>query len=156
MAKMLYGSGMRLMDVVRLRVEDADFDNNLIVVCDGKGNKDRSTLFSEPLQAQLKQHLEGVKAVHDDDLSGGNGYVYLPTALAVNFPMLHYVEAGSMFFLQAACPGIRAAAKYGGITSMIQHCRKPFRRHATKPGSRNASLVIVFATHSQPTVWRTV
>ncbi len=86
MAKMLYGSGMRLMEVVRLRVQDLDFDNHLIIVRDGKGNKDRSTLFPEPLQAHLKQHLKGVKAVHDDDLSRGNGRVYLPNALSRKFP----------------------------------------------------------------------
>ena len=82
MAMLLYGCGLRLMECIRLRVMDIDFDNHLIVVRDGKGNKDRSTLLPERLQPVLRKHLEKVKAIHQDDLANGYGEVYLPTALS--------------------------------------------------------------------------
>ena len=82
MAMLLYGSGLRLMECVRLRVMDIDFDNHLIVVRDGKGNKDRSTLLPEILQKKLKQHLIKVKKIHLQDLEDGLGEVYLPNALS--------------------------------------------------------------------------
>ncbi len=63
MAQILYGSGLRLMEAVRLRVQDLDFDNRQLSVRDGKGGKDRSTLFPEPLHAPLRRHLEGVQPV---------------------------------------------------------------------------------------------
>ncbi len=83
MAMLLYGSGLRLMECVRLRVMDVDFDNHLIVVRDGKGNKDRSTLLPEILQKKLKQHLLKVKKIHQQDLEDGFGKVYLPNALSI-------------------------------------------------------------------------
>lgn len=86
MAKLLYGSGMRLMEVVRLRVQDLDFENKKILVRDGKGNKDRSTLLPEPLHVPLKAHLERVKALHNKDLREGHGQVYLPEALVRKYP----------------------------------------------------------------------
>ncbi len=81
MAKLLYGSGLRLMESVRLRVQCLDFDMNEITVRDGKGNKDRITLFPETIQPVLREHLERVKLVHEKDLADGYGSVYLPYAL---------------------------------------------------------------------------
>ncbi len=83
MAMLLYGSGLRLMECVRLRVKDIDFDNHLIVVRDGKGNKDRSTLLPDILLKELRQHLIGVQVLHQEDLANGFGEVYLPNALSV-------------------------------------------------------------------------
>ncbi len=82
MAKLLYGCGLRLMEVLRLRVQDLDFDNNQILVRNGKGNKDRSTLLPELLHDPLKAHLERVKALHEEDILKGYGKVFLPDALA--------------------------------------------------------------------------
>jgi integron integrase len=82
MVMLLYGSGLRLMECVRLRVMDVDFDNHLIVVRDGKGNKDRSTLLPEIMQTKLLQHLTVVKTLHQEDLDNGFGEVYLPHALS--------------------------------------------------------------------------
>ncbi|KHE91569.1 MAG: site-specific tyrosine recombinase, partial [Candidatus Scalindua brodae] len=61
MAKLLYGCGLRLMECVRLRVKDIDFEQNHIIVRDGKGMKDRSTMLPEQLKPLLKEHLEGVR-----------------------------------------------------------------------------------------------
>ena len=83
---LLYGSGMRVMEVLRLRVKDVDFARNEIVVRDGKGMKDRITLLPQRLVTPLKQHLQVVRAVHQQELAAGRGDVYLPEALARKYP----------------------------------------------------------------------
>jgi integron integrase len=85
-AQLLYGSGLRIMELARLRVLDIDFKGNLLVVRAGKGDKDRSTILSETVKEPLRLHIEKVKALHDRDLSSGHGEVYLPTALARKYP----------------------------------------------------------------------
>ena len=86
MAKLLYGTGMRLMECVRLRVKDVDFGQNQIVVREGKGFKDRVTMLPESLKAALGEHLRRVKFLHEKDLAEGNGRVYLPYALSRKYP----------------------------------------------------------------------
>jgi integron integrase len=81
MAKLLYGSGLRLMEYIRLRVHDLDFDMKELTVRDGKGQKDRITLLPELVEAALKEHLGRVKALHEQDLASGCGGVFLPHAL---------------------------------------------------------------------------
>lgn len=86
MAKLLYGSGLRLMECLRLRVKDIDFGNHEILVRDGKGEQDRITLLPNSIIADLKLHLKGVQALHQSDLKAGHGEVYLPYALARKYP----------------------------------------------------------------------
>jgi integron integrase len=86
MAETLYGGGLRVMECCRLRVKDLDFDNNLIMVRCGKGDKDRSTLLAEAVKDDLRKHLVRVKALHEKDLAAGVGEVSLPGALAVKYP----------------------------------------------------------------------
>ena len=86
MAQMLYGTGMRLMECVRLRVKDVDFVANQVIVRDGKGFKDRGTMLPEMVKARLQQHLERVRLLHEEDLATGNGRVYLPLALGRKYP----------------------------------------------------------------------
>lgn len=86
MAKLLYGCGLRLMECIRLRVKDIDFEQNHIIVRDGKGMKDRSTILSEQLKPLLLEHLEGVRIMHKQDLKKGYGDVYLPFALERKYP----------------------------------------------------------------------
>ena len=86
MASLLYGSGLRLMECIRLRVKDIDFAQSQIIVREGKGNKDRVTVLPEVLMSPLERHLEIVKAVHETDLKEGFGRVYLPFALARKYP----------------------------------------------------------------------
>jgi integron integrase len=85
-AGMLYGSGLRLMEALRLRVQDLDFGHRQIVVRSGKGDKDRHTLMPEKLIAPLRQHLEVVRGVHSAYLAVGWGRVVLPHALARKYP----------------------------------------------------------------------
>jgi integron integrase len=86
MSQVLYGCGLRLMECVRLRVKDLDFELHQIVVRDGKGEKDRVTLLPESLTADLQRHLRHVKLIHEDDLHAGFGRVYLPYALERKYP----------------------------------------------------------------------
>jgi integron integrase len=83
---LLYGSGMRLLEGLRLRVKDVEFTRREIIVREGKGNKDRVTVLPDNLVLPLQTHLERVKALHEKDLAAGWGDVYLPDALAVKYP----------------------------------------------------------------------
>ena len=86
MAKILYGSGLRLAECLRLRVKDIDFGNHQIIVRDGKGGDDRSTILPESLIRELEIHLKTVKAIHQKDLKDGFGETSLPYALAKKYP----------------------------------------------------------------------
>ena len=86
MARILYGSGLRLMECCQFRVKDVDFAYRQITVRDGKGHKDRVTMLPASLAEPLKTHLEQVRAIHDQDLADGHGDVYLPNALERKYP----------------------------------------------------------------------
>jgi integron integrase len=85
-AQLLYGSGLRLMEAVGLRVKDIDFNMKQIIVRSGKGDKDRITIFPNIIFDQMKKHLEKVKAQHDEDLKRGYGKVHMPDALYRKYP----------------------------------------------------------------------
>jgi integron integrase len=84
---LLYGTGMRLLEGLRLRVKDVDFDGFRILVRDGKGEKDRVVPLPRRVEEGLRLHLERVREQHRRDLSGGFGAVYLPGALARKYPL---------------------------------------------------------------------
>ena len=86
MASLLYGTGMRLAELLRLRVKDVDFENRCLVVRDGKGEKDRVVPFPVGLLDSLKLHLSKVKTIHESDLASGFGTVYMPYALDRKYP----------------------------------------------------------------------
>lgn len=85
-ASLLYGSGLRLMEAVRLRVKDIDFARAEIRVRDGKGEQDRITMLPKSISKSLELHLDGVKRRHEQDLRDGGGDVYLPYALERKYP----------------------------------------------------------------------
>jgi integron integrase len=85
-ANLLYGSGLRLLEALRLRVKDMDFARGEILVRDGKGQKDRVTMLPQALSAALQQHLAQVRFVHQQDLAEGFGRANLPFALARKYP----------------------------------------------------------------------
>jgi integron integrase len=86
MAELLYGSGLRLMECLRLRVKDLDFGSLQITVRDGKGQKDRITMLPVSLAPALRVHLERVRGLHEKDLADGFGRVLLPDALERKYP----------------------------------------------------------------------
>ena len=85
-ASLLYATGMRLLEGLRLRVKDVDFERREVTVRDGKGGRDRRTMLPERLIEPLRSHLERVKLVHERDLAEGFGEVCLPFALARKYP----------------------------------------------------------------------
>jgi len=86
MLRLIYGTGMRIMECLRLRVKDVDFARGEIVIREGKGFKDRVTMLPAILEEPLRQHLDRVKRLHESDLRAGYGDVYLPYALARKYP----------------------------------------------------------------------
>ena len=99
MAKMLYGCGLRLMECLRLRIQDIDLERSLIYVRAAKGGKDRTTVLAKAVQGDLRLHIERVKRLHEEDLSKGVGEVFLPTALSRKYP-----RAGREFRWQYVFP----------------------------------------------------
>jgi integron integrase len=85
-ASLLYGTGMRLLEGLRLRVKDVEFERRELLVRDGKGGKDRVTVLPENLMLPLRDHIARVKQRHDRDLAQGMGEVWMPNALAVKSP----------------------------------------------------------------------
>ena len=85
-AKLLYGSDLRSMEAVRLRVQDIDFQMKQLAVRSGKGDRDRFTTFPTTLTPLLQNHLAGVRTLHQQDLAQGHGEVYLPHALERKYP----------------------------------------------------------------------
>jgi len=82
----MYGSGMRLMECARLRVQDIDLDYKLIIVRNGKGKKDRVVPMPEKLCLNLKQQIKKVNDLHNEDIKVGLGEVYMPYALSRKYP----------------------------------------------------------------------
>lgn len=84
--RLLYGTGMRLMELLRLRVKDVDFERNQIMVRGGKGDKDRATMLPERVKADLQNHVAQVELTHKQDVAAGLGEVWLPEGLARKYP----------------------------------------------------------------------
>ena len=86
MAKILYGCGLRLMECIRLRIQDLDFERNLIYIRDAKGGKDRTTLFPKSIQENMHAHVVKVRQIYEQDIANGYGEVYMPEALSKKYP----------------------------------------------------------------------
>jgi integron integrase len=86
MAKLLYGAGLRLMECIRLRVKDLDFEKSLLYIHAAKGNKDRTTILPKSIHQEMRHQIEEVERIHKNDLESGFGSVYLPAALARKYP----------------------------------------------------------------------
>ncbi|MCK5940729.1 MAG: integron integrase [Planctomycetes bacterium] len=99
---LLYGSGLRLLECLRLRVKDIDFGRRAVIVRSGKGNKDRQTVLPDSLRVPLQQQLRHVEQQHQRDLRKGAGWVELPTALAAKWP-----RAGRDWIWQWVFPATR-------------------------------------------------
>lgn len=125
MASLLYGSGLRLMECVRLRVKDVDFSRSELTVRGGKGGRDRRTMLPQGLFAPLQMQLEEARRLHRRDLDAGYGEVWLPSALAVKFP-----NAGREPGWQYVFPSARR--------SMDPRCGVTRRHHRDEKGLQRA------------------
>lgn len=85
-ARLLYGSGLRLLECLRLRVKDVDFEQRALTIRSGKGEKDRITMLPESVVIPLQEHLLRIEQLHAQDLAAGCGAVYLPNALEAKYP----------------------------------------------------------------------
>ena len=86
MARLLYGCGLRLMECIRLRIQDIDFGQGLVYIRDAKGGKDRVVVFPQSVRDDMQLQVDLVKKIHEEDLSLGFGYVYLPESLSRKYP----------------------------------------------------------------------
>ena len=86
MAQLMYGSGLRVSECIRLRIKDVDFAMNVLIIRDGKGGKDRVTVLPRSLSAPLQRQIQLVRVLHRHDMAEGCGEVYLPNALAKKYP----------------------------------------------------------------------
>ena len=84
--ELLYGTGMRLKELVRLRVQDIDFSSNTVFIRASKGDKDRTTVLPRKIRPLFKKYISQVKQIHEEDIKKGHGSVYLPHAISVKFP----------------------------------------------------------------------
>ncbi|MBP5987938.1 MAG: integron integrase [Azonexus sp.] len=142
-AGLLYGSGLRLMEALRLRVQDVDFKRREILVRNGKGFKDRVTMLPDKLAARLQSHLATVKLLHEKDLAEGYGEVHLPYALDRKYP-----NAGTSWGWQYVFPsGNRSVDPRTGKTRR-HHVDEQTIQRAVKQAVRTAGLVKPATPHT--------
>ena len=142
-AKLLYGSGLRIMEAVRLRVKDVDFGMKQITVRSGKGDKDRITTFPVSLTPLLKNHLGRVRALHQQDLARGCGEVYLPHALSIKFR-----KAGKEWGWQYLFPAREVSVDPRSGITRRHHVDPSVINKAIKAAVRQAGLAKNVSAHT--------
>lgn len=151
MASLLYGTGMRLRELLRLRVKDLDFTRNQIIVREGKGHKDRVTMLPQTLKGPLREHLNKVSQAHQVDLREGFGNVELPFALVKKYPQAERQWKWQYVFpapKRSIDPRTKIERRHHLDPSVLQKAVKLALRQAgvTKHGSCH-TLRHSFATH---------
>jgi integron integrase len=149
--RLIYSSGLRLSECGRLRVKDLDFDQELLFIRSGKGDKDRSTLLAQQVQPELRLHLENVRKLHEQDLLDGFGEVYMPGALGRKYPAACREWGWQYVFPSARLsvdPRSKKTRRHHVSDSAIQTAMKKAVRVAdlVKPASVH-TLRHSFATH---------
>jgi integron integrase len=135
MASLLYGSGLRLLECCRLRVQDIDFATNQIVVRAAKGDKDRVTVLPAAIKPDLARHLERVHEQHRRDVESGAGWVELPTALARKYP-----NAGREWVWQWVFPATRLYRERATGQLRRHHLHESVLQRIVKDAVRRAGI----------------
>jgi len=142
-ASLLYGSGLRIMEALRLRVKDVDFARREILVREGKGFKDRVTMLPMSLVEPLKSHLLKVQALHQEDLSTGHGAVFMPMALDKKYP-----NAGKDWRWQCCFPSIKLSVDPRSKVVRRHHADEKTVQRAVKKAVNLAGLTKLATPHT--------
>ncbi len=141
-ASLLYGSGLRLTEGLRLRVKDLDFDLHHIVVRDGKGGKDRVTVLPDLVEEALREQVERVRLIHRQDLDDGYGEVHLPHALARKYP-----NAPRAFGWQYMFPSVRRSLDPRSGLERRHHLSESSVQKAVRDGAQRAKIAKPVTPH---------
>ena len=141
--RLLYGSGMRLLECLQLRTKDVEFTRREIVVREGKGNKDRVTMLPDSLTDRLRAPMAFVKGQHTQDLAEGRGEVWLPDALAVKYPNAAKALAWQYVFPAA---GFSTDPRSGAVRR--HHVDEKRVQRAVKRAAARAELVKLVSPHT--------
>ena len=134
-ARLLYGTGLRIMECLRLRVKDVDFERCEILVRDGKGAKDRVTMLPESLISALREHLVRVQELHRQDVETGHGEVHLPFALDRKYP-----SAGREWMWQYVFPSAKLSVDPRTGVVRRHHVQDQSVQRAIRQAVRNAGI----------------
>ena len=142
-ARLLYGTGMRLMECARLRVKDVDFEKLIIMVRDGKGGKDRVTPLPVSVVAEFRTHLEKVRELHVADLAAGYGETLLPDALDRKYP-----SAPREWGWQFVFPAARLSIDPRGGKTRRHHVHEENLQRAVREAAKKAGLTKPVSPHT--------
>jgi len=142
MTDLLYGCGLRLMEVLRLRVKDIDFGYLQVTVREGKGNKDRVTMLPSSLVPALREHLERVKQIHTQDLAEGFGSVMLPGALDLKYP-----KAAAEWGWQWVFPAAKRSIDPRSEVERRHHVQEKNLQNAVKEAGKKSGLTKIVTPH---------
>ena len=142
-ARLMYGTGMRLMEVARLRVKDVNFEYRQITIRDGKGGKDRITVLPDSLIEDLKEQLVKTRRMHEKDLSDGYGCVYLPFALSRKYP-----NACREFAWQYVFPSMKRSRDPRSGEIRRHHLDEKNIQRAIKNAARKAGIEKPVSSHT--------
>jgi len=141
--RLLYGSGLRLLEACRLRVKDVDFEQRQLLIRDDKGMKNRVTMLPDELVLPLQQHLTRIRGLHEQDLADGYGAVYLPFALARKYP-----AAPREWGWQYVFPAAQRSVDPRSGELRRHHVGEQSVQHAVKQAVRQVGLVKPASPHS--------
>jgi integron integrase len=142
-ASLLYGSGLRIMETLRLRVKDVDFAQREILVREGKGFKDRVTMLPLSLVEPLKAHLLKVQALHNDDLNAGHGEVFMPMALDKKYP-----SGGKSWSWQYCFPSVKLSVDPLSKVVRRHHADEKTVQRAVKKAVKLAGIIKLATPHT--------
>jgi len=140
---LLYGTGMRLLECLSLRVRDLDFDRHAIHIRAAKGQKDRTVALPERLAPQLRDHLAGVHALHQEDLAAGYGEAALPGSLARKYP-----HAGREWGWQYVFPSTRLSPEPDTGVIRRYHLHETAVQKSVKTAARRAGITKKASCHT--------
>ena len=143
LARLIYGTGMRLLEGLRLRVQDLDFERYELVIREGKGAKDRVTMLPQSLVQPLQEHLVQIKQVHEQDLQKGFGEVWLSESLARKYP-----NAGREWPWQYVFPSFRLSVDPRSGVTRRHHLDEKGLQRAIKQAAADAGLTKNVTPHT--------